>query len=76
MFFQQNGGHGRHGGHRRQFFPAFSGIFRGRFFRFREDSFLADFLFVSRRLALLQKLVNPNGFVLLQMCQTGVERKI
>jgi len=57
-------------------FSHFQRDFRGRFYYLQENSFLADFLFVCQRLALLQKLVNPEWFVLLQMCQTGAGQKI
>ncbi len=57
-------------------FSRFQRDFRGALFHLRKDSFLADFLFVCQRLALLQKLVNPNRFVLLRMCQTGGGQKI
>jgi hypothetical protein len=74
-------------GNRRQFSPAESGIscLVGRQVGGRFDFFILPtwkigvwrtFCFVCRRLALLQKLVHPEGCVLLQMCQTRVGQKI
>jgi hypothetical protein len=68
------------GGNRRQIFRPIRGVFGGRFDFFIlpgwEIGFWRIFCFVCRRLALLQKLVHPEGCVLLQMCQTRVGQKM